>query len=237
MGWRPGQGPPEEREVPAVTPPRRRRRKPVAVTEEVQTSGETVEDSQGVETLPAPGAVVQPGRRRGSGGDPRNPIKVELGQRWSQIVTEVRQGQYTWQEFCAGLSEEELARGQLKSVNGNFEGRPPALVPREFHLTCFRELKKRFDIEFQKDVVELTREYLRIAKSPNTDEKTRTKMMQYAMERVFGGIPKEVLVTQDKAWETVLVDVTHDAGEERPEWRQERFGRYAERAGEEGQNG
>lgn len=161
-------------------------------------------------------------------------MSVRLGKRWSQIVYEVRSGAYTWQQFTEGLTAEELARGQLKAEDGTFSGRPPTLVPREFHLACFRELKRRFDESFQTNVLAIAQEYVKLAQDPDIPAKDRAKMMQYAMERVFGGIPKEVLVKQDSPWESVVTSVVAEAGDAPADWRKGRYDTYGEDEGSDG---
>lgn len=159
--------------------------------------------------------------------DTHDAVTIELGKRWSNIVREVRDGKYTWQQFAEGLSDEELARGQLKADDGSFKGRPPALVPREFHLVCFRELKRRFDELFQKDVIEMAKQYVELAKNADIPAKDRAKLMQYAMERVFGGIPKEVLVKQDAPWESVVTSIVNTEDQSEAAGAEDRYsGRY-----------
>lgn len=181
-----------------------------------------------VEHRPKPGVHDEP--RDGSPA-----VKVHLGRRWSKIVTEIKAGAYTWQQFCEGLTAEELARGQLKADNGTFIGRPPTMVPREFHLACFRELKRRFDEEFQGGVLAIAKEYVILAQDKAIPAKDRAKMMQYAMERVFGGIPKEVLVKQDAPWESVFTTIVNDDTDEVPAWRKGRYEEFTDE--EEGSDG
>lgn len=151
---------------------------------------------------------------------------MHVGKRWAQIITEVKRGDYTWHQFAESLTAEELARGQLRDENGGFKGRPPTLVPREFHLACFRELKRRFDEEFQGGVLAIAKEYVALAQNEAIPVKDRAKMMQYAMERVFGSIPKEVLVKQEEPWEAVVVGVVAEEGQQPAEWRARRYEQY-----------
>ena len=155
-------------------------------------------------------------------------IKIRLGKRWSQIVTEVKRGDYTWRQFAEGLTAEELARGQLRDSNGGFTGRPPSIVPREFHLACFRELKRRFDEQFQSHVLDIAKEYVALAQDKEIPAKDRARMMQYAMERVFGSIPKEVTVKQDAPWESVVTTVVAEEGDAGADWRANRYSTYEE---------
>lgn len=158
---------------------------------------------------------------------------VHVGKRWTEIMRAVKAGEYTWAEFAEGLDEEELARGQLKDADGGWRGRPPTLVPREFHLACQREMKRRFEQLFQDDVLKVAKQYLKLAQSKEIKPETQAKMLQYAMERVFGGIPKDVRVSQEAPWESMVVNVMTDgSGPEMPDHLTERYARYAERQGD-----
>lgn len=166
------------------------------------------------------------------GEDDRTQISVRLGKRWSEIYTSVKRGEYSWQEFCDGLDEEELARGQLRDVGGGFVGRPPAFVPREFLLACQREQKRRFEEMFGSEVLGLTKEFLQLCKDKSIPPDKRAKLLQYAMERVFGGIPKDVRVSAEQPWEQMLVNVVSEDNEAMPEHTRRRYASYAERQGE-----
>jgi hypothetical protein len=163
--------------------------------------------------------------------DERTRIKVRLGKRWSEIVAQVKAGEMTWQEFVDDLDEEELARGQLKADNGTFQGRPPALVPREFLLACQREQKRRFEEIFGSEVLGMARTYVELAKDTSIPADKRAKMLQYAMERVFGGIPKDVRVSTEQPWEQMLMNVITEEGEDMPTHLTRRYAGYAERQG------
>lgn len=173
----------------------------------------------------------------GRGIDPRpHGEKVELGKRWTQIVRDIRAGEYTWADFTEGLDEEELASGRLRDKNGTFTGRPPSLVPREFHLACQRELRRRFEELFSKDVIEVAQMYLHMAKNGIIKDETKAKMLQYAMERVFGGIPKDIRVSQEAPWEQMIVNVMgDDSDKDIPEHLARRYAGYRERQGDTGE--
>lgn len=138
---------------------------------------------------------------------------VRLGNRWSEIVSAVQAGEYSWRDFVESLDDEEVARCQLKASDGTFTGRPPSYVPREFALAAARELKRRFDDIFKKDITNIAKEYVRIAQDNSIPAKDRAKLMQYAMERIFGGIPKEVFISQDSPWETVVTSIVAEDGQ------------------------
>lgn len=166
--------------------------------------------------------------------EPRTAMKINLGDRWSRIVRDVKAGEYTWAEFCETLDEEELARGQLRSEDGGFMGRPPTFVPREFLLACQREQKRKFEEIFGSEVLGIAQEYVKLCRDKEIPPKERAKLMQYAMERIFGGIPKEFRVQSEQPWEMMLVNVTADEKEDMPEHLRRRYEGYAERRGDGG---
>lgn len=161
----------------------------------------------------------------------RASVSYTLGVRWSEIVLAVRMGEYTWAQFVDGLDEEELARGQLRADDGTFVGRPPSLVPREFLLACQREQKRRFEEMFGSEVLGLTKDFLNLCKDKEIPPKDRARLLQYAMERVFGTIPKNVTVSQEQPWEQLMVNVVTEEGEAMPEHLKRRYQTYNERQG------
>lgn len=192
-----------------------------------------VEEIPRAHTSTRPRAGVNKAKAATLGEDNRpRPKSVRLGKRWSEVYWAIKAGEYTWAQFVEGLDEEELARGQLRDDEGGFRGRPPTLVPREFHLACQREMKRRFELLFQQDVLNVAREYLRLAQSTTLGEQTKAKMLQYAMERVFGGIPKDVTIRQEQPWESMVVNVMRTPdNDEMPDHLEERYARYSERQG------
>lgn len=186
-------------------------------------------------------AAVKAAPRQETGGKPPagkqgakgSGYKIELGVRWSGIVRSVKAGEYTWTEFCDGLDEEELARGQLRADDGTFVGRPPSFVPRDFLLAAQREQKRRFEEIFGSEVLGLAKTYIDLCKDANIPPKDRAKLIQYAMERIFGGIPKDIRIAQEQPWEQMVVNVHSDSGD-MPEHLARRYKGYAEREGTEG---
>ncbi len=171
-----------------------------------------------------------PGGNHNSEKDQRTQKSIRLGKRWSEIVMAVKAGEYTWQQFCEDRDEEELARGQLRAEDGSFVGRPPSLVPREFHLACQREQKRRFEEIFGSEVLGIAKQYVELCKNNDIPAKDRAKMMQYAMERIFGGIPKDVRINQAEPWEAMVVNVISEDGQDGiPDHLNRRYAGYAER--------
>ncbi len=237
MGWTPKRsdsGAGSSTGSASPTPPRRRRRQTSVVA--VGTSDTPAVDaaqarSPRTSTNTRPRGGVHDSREQFLGEDDRPNVRIRLGKRWSEIVVSVKKGEYSWAEFVEGLDEEELARGQLKDMNGGFKGRPPALVPREFHLACQREMKRRFEELFSQDVLDVARQYLALAQSKDLKPEVKAKMLQYAMERVFGGIPKDVRVSSEQPWEQMVANIMRDDNAEMPEHVQRRYQGYQERLG------
>lgn len=155
-----------------------------------------------------------------------------LGKRWSQIISEVKAGQYTWDEFVEELSPEELARGQLKDKDGGFSGRPPALVPRAFQQACVKEIQRRFNEKVQDRLLGATEELIELSRSGFLDGKDRAKVLIYLIERVMGPVPKQVVIAgADEPWQDVMTKgfvrpgVTDDAPAPAPR----RTDRYSKR--------
>jgi len=159
-------------------------------------------------------------------------MRISMGDRWSRIVADVKAGEYTWAQFVDGLDEEELARCQLRADDGTFVGRPPTFVPREFLLAAQREMKRRFETLFSERVLAVAEQYLEMAQRGDIKDETRAKMLQYAMERVFGGIPKDVRIAQEQPWEQLVVNVQADQGD-MPEHLARRYRGYADRSATE----
>ena len=230
MGWTPRNRRAGDEEQPkAVAPspaPVRRRRK--AVPSETPLVDAAAAASPRVHTDTRPR-----GGRRPAEQDPRSrEVRVRLGKRWAEIVLAVKAGEYTWAEFVDGLDEEELARGQLRAEDGTFAGRPPSLVPREFLLACQREQKRRFEEIFGSEVLGIATEYVKLCRDAQIPAKDRAKMMQYAMERIFGGIPKDIRVAQEQPWEQMVVNVVRSEGQtDTPAHLRQRYAGYAERQG------
>jgi hypothetical protein len=222
MGWKPTRtdaaGNDDQKAASPTPTPRRRRRRP----------SDTPNLDAATEAVPRPRGVVQPPGKMH--GPDRQTLRVTLGDRWSRIVRDVKAGEYTWQEFVEELDDEELARCQLRASDGSFTGRPPSFVPREFVLACQRELRRKFEVIFSSDVLEIARQYVKLAQDENLPADKRAKMMQYAMERIFGGIPKEFKVSAEAPWEAMLVNVVSEPGQEMPDHLASRYAGYRQRA-------
>lgn len=171
-------------------------------------------------------AAKVPTRAETKGQVRRRP--ATLGARWSEVVDRVRAGEYTWEEFCATLSPEELARGQLKDDKGGFRGRPPEFVPRQFILQCQREIFRRFNEKMAERLLGATDELIDLSREGSMEPKDRAAILKYLIERVMGPVPKEVIVSAEKPYEGLLAKIVSNA---RP--ISEGEDRYAKRRREE----
>lgn len=193
---------------------------------------EVAELAAGKEKAGSPRAKVPRGGTRAERDEPdsRPNVKFRLGKRWSQIITEVKDGQYTWDEFAEELDSEELARGQLKDRNGRFQGRPPALVPKAFHDALIREIHRRFNEKMQARLLEATDELISLSQSGGgLEPKDRAKVLTYLIERVMGPVPKEVKVTAAHSFEEGVSGLLRPAVDGSPASAPRRPDRYAKR--------
>ena len=94
---------------------------------------------------------------------------------------------------------------------GMFKGRPPAMVPREFHVQCQRELRRRFNEKMQTRLLAATDEYIEMSRHVD-DPKLREQMLRYVMERTVGPIPKTVEISTTPKHEGFLAAVIRSDG-------------------------
>lgn len=150
-----------------------------------------------------PGGVAN--NKRDEAPDSRPQIRVRVGKRWSQIITEVEDGQYTWDEFVQELDPQELARAQLKDKSGTFTGRPPKLVPRQFVTACTAEIHRRFNEKLRDRLLDATDDLIALSRAGRLDGKDQAKVLIYLLERVMGPVPKTVVIAGgDEPWQNMM---------------------------------
>lgn len=154
--------------------------------------------------------VPPPGTRSDRTGRKRTPM-ISLGQRWSKIHENVRNGEYTWEEFAATLTPEELARGQLMDSAGTFQGRPPAFVPRAFHDACIRELLARGQVLYKENYVQAIKTMTAISNDERFQAKDRIKAAQFVIERLEGKVPDKLEISAADPWQAVIADIVAEA--------------------------
>lgn len=112
------------------------------------------------------------------------------------------------------LDQEELLRGQLRDRNGSFQGRPPLLIPREFHLKLTHELMHRAEGTIRENFDEAIQVFIDVMKDPRVRAQDRLYAAQYVWERLAGKIPeKQVVEASIRKWEEVAEKVFVDVVE------------------------
>lgn len=125
----------------------------------------------------------------------RSTLKVNLGQRWTQIMDDIENEEYSWAELVSSLTPAELARGQLMDKNGNFTGRPPTVVPRAFFDACIRELLKRGSELYKENYISAINAMTAIANDTNAKASDRIKAAEFVIQRLEGKVPDKLEVT------------------------------------------
>ena len=120
------------------------------------------------------------------------------------------------EEIVAGLSPEELVRGQIKDKNGNFTGAPPTWVPRAFHRACVTELMRRGKALWQENYLEAIEAMTKIAtgKVKGVKPADQLKAAAFVIERLEGKVPEKLMVQTDQPWLTVLDGIVAEVSDE-----------------------
>lgn len=119
----------------------------------------------------------------------------------------------------ADLTEEELVKGRLMAHDGTMRGRPPELIPREFHQAITSEIIRRGRALFQEHFLEAVKALAEIAKDKKVDEGDRLRAIEMLITRVMGKVPDKVEVHDRKSpFDQMLEDAAKDGFD---------FGHYA----------
>lgn len=164
------------------------------------------------------GGMVPEGGASGEDGDHRKRYRMKyagrLGKRWSEIIQQVADKAYTWDEFVSALTAEELARGQLMDKNGNFQGRPPSFVPKAFHDACIKELLGRGRILYKENYVKAIEAMTAIASSSTAKESDRIKAATFVIERLEGKVPDKLEIGVSDPWQTIISGIVAEVEED-----------------------
>lgn len=88
--------------------------------------------------------------------------------------------------------EEELLRGQKRSSNGKWQGRPPKVVPLRIHEELTRRrLSKAYEL-LRENLVGAVEVLGQIVQDTDAEHKDRIKAAELIMERVMGKAPARV---------------------------------------------
>jgi hypothetical protein len=91
------------------------------------------------------------------------------------------------------LDDEELARGQLKAVDGSFRGRPPLVVPTELVQAMRREWLGRAEAKLREALMDAgIKPLVEIAQDKTVDAGVRVRAAEKIIERNMGKVPDKV---------------------------------------------
>lgn len=104
------------------------------------------------------------------------------------------------------LDDEEIMRGQIRSADGSFRGRPPKLVPREFAAALAKRQQEMYNGEMGELVVEAWKTLNSVMKNRNPlpGEGARVQAAKLILERYYGKTPDVVVNTTQSEWEEKL---------------------------------
>jgi hypothetical protein len=101
--------------------------------------------------------------------------------------------------------DEELLRGQRRNRNGNFQGRPPKVVPKQLHDELVRRTLEYANEELRSNLQSAVQMLTSIATDPRAEDRDKIKAIEMVMNRVMGKAPDRVeLTAQVKPYEEVL---------------------------------
>lgn len=110
------------------------------------------------------------------------------------------------------LDDEEIRRGQFRSADGDFKGRPTQLIPRKFYDAVVRENIKRANRRFQEELEPSIQVLKDIAHNPRMHADARMKSAIFLIERAAGKTPEKSEVKVELAkWEEDIEGVLFEA--------------------------
>lgn len=100
--------------------------------------------------------------------------------------------------------EEELLRGQRKSRNGKFHGRPPTVVPKAVHDELVRRQMEQAVIEMRESLVPAVKLLRQVVEDEEADYGYRIRAAQLIIERLMGKTPERVQLSVAPPWAVAL---------------------------------
>lgn len=113
----------------------------------------------------------------------------------------------------ADLDDEEIYRGQIRNVHGDFRGRPPKLVPREFATALQQEVARRFSAEIAALVPDAIKAIQTVLnkKHPQPGDGAVVNAAFKVLERFAGKVPETMnLKAEITSWEKHMTEVVVD---------------------------
>lgn len=112
------------------------------------------------------------------------------------------------------LSNEEIVKGRLKSIDGTFKGRPPAYVPQKFADLMRREQIRRWEekvAETLQPSLEVLHDIAQGKIQGRVPADARMKSAIYLIERTVGKVPEKTeMQVELKPWQDNLEGLVYD---------------------------
>ena len=109
------------------------------------------------------------------------------------------------------LDDEEIRRGQFRSAQGTFQGRPTDMVPRKFHEALVRETIKRANLRMREELIPAINTLKEISENKRAPADARYKSAVYLIERVAGKVPEKSEVKVEVAkWEADIEGLLYE---------------------------
>jgi hypothetical protein len=107
------------------------------------------------------------------------------------------------------LDDEELARGELRNVNGRFGGKQPQWVPKQFIQAMQRQIISRAAERWHSNLLAAQEQLIALGMDPRVDASVRYRALTYVIERSMGKIPDKIEMSATiKPYEELLQGVT-----------------------------
>lgn len=117
------------------------------------------------------------------------------------------------------MDDEEIARGQFRSAEGDFRGRPSDFVPRKFHTALVAEQIRRWNFKVAQELdpaLEALREIASGKHFSKTPADARMKAAIYLIERTAGKVPeKNEIKLEVQKWEEDIEGLLFDGSDEK----------------------
>lgn len=163
------------------------------------------------EPTPEEAAIYRQRRREEKAAKKRKAkTKYDLSPKWGVVVQMIEDGEMTMEQFVKRLSPEELARGDMKNVNGGFSGPRMKWIPAEFHRACVKELLLRGNTMWKENYLFAIETMTSIALDDNVDASNRIKAATFVIERIEGKVPERVEVRAGEPWQEILGGIVAD---------------------------
>lgn len=137
---------------------------------------------------------------------------VSVNPRYEAFIT----GELTWED----LDDEEIMRGQLRSRDGTFKGRPPAMIPKQFATALMDRQRKFLQTEMAHLVVTAYKTIDEVMRKqhPQPGDGARIQAANLVLQRYLGKIPDTINIKQEiEVWEkkvekVIIVDDLDNLG-------------------------